>query len=906
MRHWLPLALLLTATLHAQYPPDQHWRKIRTAHFDVIFPNGIEADGQRAANALETMYGPLAHSLGASIPRHTVVLLANQNVTRFGGGSVSLFPRMATFNMMPRQGFWGTNDWITTLTVNQARRLVQVAKMNHGFGKVASTMFGEAGLASSMLMSLPSWWMQGDAAVAEATTMRGGAAQFAGAEMSTRAMLLSGQHFSYMKAMHGSLKDAVPSEAELGSFLVSHVERTNGPDAWKDILSRTANRSFEPWALSQSMKAVTGRSAATNYADTMSELREQWKSKAAEADYSKPTIVNTAPRSVYTGYYQPTVEADGSVVAQKIGLDAFPIEVVRLRPDGRERKLFRFSPTAAASNRTSIVKGKMVWDEYVPDIRWLRGYSEIVIRDLNSGHTRRITHHSRFMNPVLSPDAARVAVVEFLPDRACSLVILDASTGAEVTRLPSPGNAMIYTPTWSADGRRIAMVTQANAGRALTLADLEAGKFTDAIPPANEEIANPVFFGDYVLYKSSPKGTVDIYAVQIADGRRYRVTESKFGANYPSISPDGTKLVYSDYTVKGYNVAELPLDPASWKRVEDLPFTGLGYHGPVHDYSSEVPATLYPVQGYSPAAHLFDVHSWGFTGGPPNVGFGIQSNDKMQLLNFDASIIYNTNEHKPGFATGFTYSRFFPVLYTNFTDEGRRLQYVDHRVDFNQRTAAAGFYLPFNFSRGSYLTGFSVGSYVQDIHLQGGGLMPIGYSFNFSRQRQRSARELAPAWAQVLRMDYKQTPLSGHYTGNFLAVDGRFATPGLARNHALVLESGYERQHGSYVFSSEIRFPRGYQAYTGADLTKYSATYEAPLFYPDWSIGKLAYIKRISGNLFYDYGKVGNLLYRSTGVEAVFDTNFLHWSQGLRLGVRYAYRIDFGNKRIEPFIAFRW
>ena len=34
-----------------------------------------------------------------------------------GIGSAALFPRISTFSMMPQQGFWGTNDWITTLTV---------------------------------------------------------------------------------------------------------------------------------------------------------------------------------------------------------------------------------------------------------------------------------------------------------------------------------------------------------------------------------------------------------------------------------------------------------------------------------------------------------------------------------------------------------------------------------------------------------------------------------------------------------------------------------------------------------------------------------------------------------------------------------------------------------------------
>ena len=47
-----------------------------------------------------------------------------------------------------------------------------------------------------------------------------------------------------MKAMHGSLRDEVPSQAELGAFLVNHVEKTSGADAWDKIMARTAKVSF--------------------------------------------------------------------------------------------------------------------------------------------------------------------------------------------------------------------------------------------------------------------------------------------------------------------------------------------------------------------------------------------------------------------------------------------------------------------------------------------------------------------------------------------------------------------------------------------------------------------------------------------------------------------------------------
>jgi hypothetical protein len=92
-------------TLRAQYPPDTQWRKIRTPHFDIIFPSEIEAAAQQTANALETLYDPLTRNLGGA-PKRTSVLLSSHDVTRYTGGYVSLFSRMATFNMMPGQGGW--------------------------------------------------------------------------------------------------------------------------------------------------------------------------------------------------------------------------------------------------------------------------------------------------------------------------------------------------------------------------------------------------------------------------------------------------------------------------------------------------------------------------------------------------------------------------------------------------------------------------------------------------------------------------------------------------------------------------------------------------------------------------------------------------------------------------------
>jgi len=902
---WLTLTISLATCLRAQFPPDTKWRKIETDHFQVVFPREIEAYAQRVANQLEALYKPLAGTINAD-PKKTTVILANQGVTRYVGGYVSLFPRMAVFNTMPSQGFWGTSDWSSMLAATDGSYLVQIEKMNQGFGKLAKTVFGENGRAFAIAMSTPEWSMEGQARAAATTLTRGGVGQYGSSETTTRALLMSDQHFSYMKAMHGSFKDQVPSQEELGGFLVAHVNRTAGPDAWDKILSRTATHSFSPLALSMSMKKVTGESAADTYYNTMSELGEKWKSQAEGSGFSNPKILSVVPRSAFTGYYQPVFEADGSVLAQKTGLDTYPIELVRIHPDGREERLFRMAPAVNGSNRTSVVNGKLVLDEYIPDVRWRRGYTEIVVRDLATGRTRRLTHHTRFMSPVFSPDGSRIAVVEFLPDRSCSLVVLDAETGKEVKRIPSPANDMIYSPAWSADSKSIAVVTQGSGGRALRIASIETGQFEDAVPPADDDIVNPVFYRQYVLYSSSYDGVSNIYAVEPESGKRYRVTSAKYGADYPAISPNGTKLLYSDYNAQGFNAAELPLDSASWTPVADVVRKSLNYYGGYRDPVSETPAVQYAVGTYSPSAHLFSVHSWGPTSGPPNLGVGLVSDDRMGLMDATASLIYNTNERTFGFQTGFVYSRFYPILDFSFADQGRRVQLLNSVEDFTERTLYTGFQIPLNFSRGYYTTGLTLGAGTESIMERGSSLQALNYSLGFRRERQSSPRDLAPVWGQLLNFDYREAPWHGLYTANFLSTDGRFALPGLVRHHALILEAGYERQSGTYYYPSELQFIRGYREIIGSDFKKLSGNYELPLFYPDWALGQAVYIKRVSANAFYDYGKVGDLQYRSEGLELLFDLNFLHFAPTLRGGVRYAYLWDYRSSRVQPFVQFRW
>jgi hypothetical protein len=86
--------------------------------------------------------------------------------------------------------------------------------------------------------------------------------------------------------------------------------------------------------------------------------------------------------------------------------------------------------------------------------------------------------------------------------------------------------------------------------------------------------------------------------------------------------------------------------------------------------------------------------------------------------------------------------------------------------------------------------------------------------------------------------------------------------------------------------------------------------YKFPLFYPDFSIGRFTYVKRIKSSLFYDYAWLsipavdshGNvhtgyhqLGFSSTGIELISDVHFFRFFVPFELGIRSYYRPDYRN-----------
>lgn len=908
-----------------QNAPGVRWKKINTPHFEIIFPEELTHEGQRVANTLEHLYIPLVKTLPVDVKRISI-LLTNQGA--ISNGYVALAPRMSEWFSPPSQSpFAGTIEWYNLLASHEGRHIIQFDKANQGSIHAARVLFGELGQMVLSMLAIPMWFWEGDAICMETALSHGGRGRMPAFDMEIRALLLSNERYSYSKAYFLSYKDWHPDHYHLGWLMTSYVRRKYGADIWSRIIGRTCGFSLYPLAFSfsKALKSLTGEWVGGIYNETMNELETLWREQLNGLEFTDAKIINTAQKKLWTNYVMPQYLPDGSIIAVRYGM-AEQASIIQIFPDGTERTIKHFNPLtdiSASSNR-------IAWDEARYDPRWTaRSYSVIMTHSLNTGKTKQITKKTRFYAPSLSPDGRQIALVEFNAERKCFLVILDAEDGHEIKRFANPANNFIGNPSWSPDASQIAFTRQVKSGVAMTILDVDTGQMKDVIPYTWENIYYPSLYENYMLFNSAYSGIDNIHALDISTGQRYQVTSRKFGAFNPDISIDGKNLIFQDYTVDGYSIAEMPLEPSKWIPIDEVKDRSINYYKPLLAQENgentldadAIPNIEYEIENYNTLSNLLNFHSWYIMPTVPTGGAGIISNNKLNTLSTSIGLNYNVNEKVMSGGLDFSYAGYFPIFDAGISYGGRSALYDgkdgdDTWTSWKELSAEFGVRIPFTLTKGIYYTSLELGigtafTDISDkIHIDAfengdGVFMPLTYSLEYSRIRSRLLRDIAPRWGQAARISYSHTPGKSDYDGAMFTAAGRINFPGLMKHHSIGISGAFEWQDpGNYRFESEISFPRGYDYRYHKELYRVSADYNFPILYPDLELGPLFYLKRIKGNLFYDHGigRYGgeNSLYNSIGIELSADFYMLSMPIPFDMGMRYSYRLKDNEYEIEP------
>mgnify|MGYP001078523643 CR=1 FL=1 len=936
----------VTVRSHAQFfswgqdPASIRWRQIHTENFQLIFPEDYQEQAAYLADLLEYVYGPGSESLGHR-PRKVSVIIHNQTVVP--NGFVSWAPaRLEMFTNPPADN--DLSDWLEGLSVHEFRHVVQIDKLNAGVARILSLLLGQQAAGIMTGLFYPLWFLEGDAVVAETALTAGGRGRIPAFEQGLRAQVLERGIYSFDKATLGSLRDHVPNHYELGYQLVAGSRIRYGPELWDRVTENIARRPHTITPLSNGLKRYTGLNQRQLYRETLRGLENKWTDQLNAHDYTEHVFVSPETR-LFTSYRELFFTSDSTFLALRTGLADIP-QMVEVDLSGRERVIFTpgFYQTPFFSTNGRLV----AWAELRTDPRWEhRSWSEIHVYDLEAGKKRKLTRNSRYFAPSVSPDGSRIAVTEASSGNQYAIVLMDARTGLEEKRFTTPGNDFLMTPAWHADGRQLFAVALDEEGKRIIGIDTDTGAFITLFHAGHTEISRPLYLEPgKILITAAFSGVDNVYCLDLQSGQVEKIVSSRFGAVGATVSADGKRLLWSEYTSNGYRaaIADYPSDgTVPLDRVENHAVNMADELAAQEDLvvkRSQIPRHEYLALPYYKIPNLFHFHSWGpFSLDVDNLGVapGVSLMSQNMLSTSVASVgyEYDLNEELGKFYLQYSYYGLYPVLDIRAETGLQRSFFQRGDSDpepflWREKTFRFGASLPLSFRRGPVFFGLTptvrtsriqaVSADESPSFFQANRMQTMEYRLTAFWQRRSVPRDIRPSWGQSADLQFRHTPFGGADMGWVFAGRMNFLFPGLARHHSLRFSAAYQkRQAGerlsntiNYAFPGLVGYPRGITGERDDRAVILTADYTLPLMHPDWNIPGIFFLKRLSATLFYDHAFLKNTEQTSGnapvttsrelstyGVELMGRVHFLRFFAPVDIGTRMSYRPDKDKLRFE-------
>lgn len=280
-------------------------------------------------------------------------------------------------------------------------------------------------------------------------------------------------------------------------------------------------------------------------------------------------------------------------------------------------------------------------------------YADLYLRNLENDKEVRLTKSARAMDPSFSPDMSRILFV-VNHDGTKDIATMEMPSEEEwlklkplsvdkIERLTNYGDgSRAFRPQFTPDGSAIVYAISRKFGRDIMMMDPDGSNVRVIVGgPADQR--DPVMSpdGTWMYFSDDVTGIFNIYRYNMADGSTNQVTNVLGGAFQPTISPDGSEMIYSEWTVSGYQLSKLKLE-------QDAPNNLLAYQ---RDYLSVIPDVTYDdteldtiaARPYRPIfEQLFFVPRIAWDYGTFKPGVYIYSSDFLEKLSLFSGFDYNS------------------------------------------------------------------------------------------------------------------------------------------------------------------------------------------------------------------------------------------------------------------------
>lgn len=909
---FLPLVLLVLLCHNSNsqalglQSPSVKWFQINSDTARVIFPSTIQPTGIEVSRLVHEMARNYS-ALGYTKPPKKIDIIL-QNATDVTNGYVGFSPYLSEFYLnAPQDNFsLGSIPWHRTLSWHEYRHVQQHSAGRVGISGVISSVLGEAAYNAALHLSVPDWFLEGDAVMAETDLSNQGRGEISGFIDGFREKELRGERWNYSVLRNGSFKKYVPNHYPLGYLLTSYGRNKHGEQFWGNIYKNAMQYESLIYPFSNAIKKESGLDVREFYQEAMDAYASDWRDSVGSGGADFLYVENEGD---YRNYSSPWIDENGNILAM---IDRFDgqMAIYRLTSEGIKEKLL--TPGLMQEPTFTYASGKIAWAEIRRHPRWIReDYSVVMLFD--GKNKKQLTHQSHYFMPAISPEGDRIAAVNRSESGGYRLHILDAGSGDILQVLPDNGIDYAGFPIWDGPDAVICASRDREGRMYLTRQVVSTGDVEVLASFDFDLIGKPWVSPEWILFSMNRFPANQVFGYRRSDKRVFQISQGDIALYNPVLL--GDTIVATGFTLEGRRLFQYKMDEREFKAISgstlaDRIIRDNGFEG-----ESALPNN-YAIKKYPILSHPINFHSLYLDADDPVTTLIFQSTNVLHTVDLDLGYRYNFNDNTHGPYAQLRFGLFYPELVLNYS--GRPREQVENNQVFNwfEHTVSAGAAVPLHWIKGLYHYQAVPSIYLQQFATSG----DVDFSFSnalgaiqLAHWRSRAYQEPLPRLGQWLRLRYLNDLDTMDISQLLLQTD--FTLPSPVRNHAFWFQFDYQKDLEREIsfFGDVFDYSRGYTAYPGEDRWRIGLNYHAPILYPDLALLDIVYLKRVGLTAYYDHAETlretESMSFRSTGLEMTFDIRIFN-VEDVKFGVRWAHLLDADPfdegrvNRIEFFVPF--
>jgi hypothetical protein len=908
---------------------------IETPHFSVHFHQGLEQVAGKAAGFAEEAYGKMVGEFLWQPEEKTQLVLIDDS--DFANGLTVTIPYNTIYIQTVPPSLASTvgeyDDWLKELVTHEYAHVL-TSDPARGYSRVTRNIFGKPlpwlGDPFTELLFivtappntfLPRWWHEGMATWSESQYTGQGRGKGSYFDMVYR-MAVAENHLPRVDEINGDVPYWPNGDLPymFGYRLQKYIADTYGKEALGRLSTAHSGR-FPYFIGAPPEELFHGLNYRDLYGNMIEAVKKEQSAKISQLSKAPFTPLKPISKDGEELSY-PRFSPDGSRIAFTRRDPHDHRFVVVADRSGRE--IDRFRRQFSEGSISWSPDGENIYFTQAEISRGFDIYQDLYVYDLPHRSIRRLTHQARLSDVDLSPDGKLFATV--VSSRGSrNLAVMEAG---ERGGKPGPPRLVtdyrmqrVSSPRWSPDGRSVCYAVKDNTGHSsIHVIDPATGKDAPLFT-ASYSVDYPAWSrdGSSILYISDETGVFNLFGYDLRSEKTYQVSHLLGGALQPDPARDGRAVAVSSYSSRGFSIAEMAWDRATWSE----------RRGPALPLTRDV-GTVSPPAEPEVAAHKYDAlktvypHFWlprlSGDGSDRTVYGAITAGaDVLGYNSYALSVDYSPGRHRGYFNLIYDNDYFYPTLslrghaepflYSNFEGRGDYwelnqgmtleasvpINFLESRYRFNagyqlldqQALSEVGPFGRFNGAlvfqgrRDNVFAGVSF----EDV---------LRYPYSISSEEGRTLSLLYRRFAKVIGSDQDLSEYSAKYQ-EYL----RLPTAAL-KHQVLYLRLSGGLSHGDLRYGQQAfqiggvpsdlnDYPlRGYpdRFMTGQYVATGTVEYRAPLFYPMRGPGTFpAFLEKVHMALFVDAGEVwddrntftDNDFKVGAGVELRTDVTLGYW-----------------------------